>query len=108
MGNKVPPHNQMTKIKLIKAKTEDELLILMNQENAFASQPIQKIDGNWVCFIYQKDFPNEFQNKKELIEKPSEAQIRTLKKMKKYKEGITKQEAWQIINEASKRGKKNE
>lgn len=46
----------MNKVHIIKAKTEDELVEKMNTETPFfASQPIQKKDGTWVCFIYSKE-----------------------------------------------------
>lgn len=43
-----------TKVFVITADTEYDLVRLMNEsdKNFFASQPIQKIDGKWVCFIY--------------------------------------------------------
>ena len=45
-----------TKVFVITAKDEFKLVKLMNKsdKNFFASQPIQKKDGNWVCFIYYK------------------------------------------------------
>ncbi len=46
-----------TKIFVLKAKDEFELVKLMNQSKLdfFASQPIQKLDGTWVCFVYYKE-----------------------------------------------------
>lgn len=43
-----------TKVFVIQAKDEFELVTKMNleQKKFFASQPIQKKDGTWVCFIY--------------------------------------------------------
>jgi hypothetical protein len=43
-----------TKVFVLKAKDEFELVKLMNDSDKefFASQPIQKLDGTWVCFIY--------------------------------------------------------
>lgn len=45
------------KVFVIKAKDEFELVRLMNQSDKkfFASQPIQKKDGSWVCFIYYEE-----------------------------------------------------
>lgn len=49
-----------TKIFVINAKNEFELVKKMNQMNEkrsfFASQPIQKNDGTWCCFIYYTPF----------------------------------------------------
>lgn len=43
-----------TKVFVIQAKDEFELVKKINaeQKKIFASQPIQKKDGSWVCFIY--------------------------------------------------------
>ena len=47
-----------TKVFCLKAKDEFELVKLMNENqkknNVFASQPMQKKDKSWVCFIYYK------------------------------------------------------
>ena len=45
-----------TKIFVITAKDEFELVKKLNLEekNFFASQPIQKNDDSWACFIYYK------------------------------------------------------
>jgi hypothetical protein len=45
-----------TKVFVIQAKDEFELVKKMNQSDKdfFASQPIQKLDESWVCFIYFK------------------------------------------------------
>jgi len=47
---------EKTKVFVIKAKDEYELVKKMNKEEKpiFVSQPIQKKDGTWVCFIYYK------------------------------------------------------
>jgi len=49
-----------TKVFVITAKDEFELVKRMNQEEKkfFASQPIQKKDGTWVCFIYYEGEEN--------------------------------------------------
>lgn len=49
-----------TKVFVIKAKDEFELVKRMNDSDKdfFASQPIQKKDGTWVCFIYYKEIHN--------------------------------------------------
>jgi hypothetical protein len=49
--------NGDTKVFVLTAKTEFELVAKMNSEkrNIFASQPIQKQDGSWICFIYYKE-----------------------------------------------------
>jgi hypothetical protein len=45
-----------TKVFVLNANTEFELVQKMNQEfnkrKVFASQPMQKQDKTWVCFIY--------------------------------------------------------
>ena len=45
-----------TKVFVLLAKDEFELVKRMNEEflkrKVFASQPIQKKDSSWVCFIY--------------------------------------------------------
>jgi len=45
-----------TKIFVIHAVDEFDLVKKMNSSDKdfFASQPIQKKDGTWVCFIYYK------------------------------------------------------
>lgn len=45
-----------TKVFAITARDEFELIKKMNQcdKDFFASQPMQKNDGTWVCFIYYK------------------------------------------------------
>ena len=49
---------QETKVFCLEAKNEFELVKLMNENNkknnVFASQPMQKKNGSWVCFIYYK------------------------------------------------------
>ena len=44
----------MIKTFVLTAKDEFELVKKMNEEKkkVFASQPMQKLDGSWVCFIY--------------------------------------------------------
>lgn len=60
------------------------------------------------CSFYRGELAgkNKF-NKQDLkniikteVDKPSEKQITELKRLNKYKEGLTKKEAWQIINES--------
>lgn len=48
---------EKTKVFVINAKDEFELVKKLNREdkNFFASQPMQKIDKTWVCFIYYKE-----------------------------------------------------
>ena len=48
---------QKTKIFVITAENEFELVKKMNDSDKdfFASQPIQKNNGQWVCFIYYKE-----------------------------------------------------
>jgi len=43
-----------TKCFVLIAENEFDLVKVMNQSDKkfFASQPIQKQDGSWVCFIY--------------------------------------------------------
>ena len=45
-----------TKTFVLSAKDEFELVKKINKSDKeiFASQPIQKKDGTWVCFIYYK------------------------------------------------------
>ena len=45
------------KVFVITAKDEFELVKKLNKEERpiFASQPIQKQDGTWLCFIYYED-----------------------------------------------------
>ena len=46
-----------TKVFVIQAKDEFELVKKINAENRqiFATQPLQKNDGSWVVFIYYKE-----------------------------------------------------
>ena len=46
-----------TKVFVLTAKDEYELVKKMNleQRQIFASQPMQKQDGTWACFIYYKE-----------------------------------------------------
>ncbi|MFH1270155.1 MAG: hypothetical protein ABII03_00785 [Nanoarchaeota archaeon] len=47
---------KQTKIFVVTAKTEFELVKKLNEENkqkkVFATQPMQKLDKSWVAFIY--------------------------------------------------------
>ena len=56
---------KQTKAFVISAKDEFELVKKMNSENKrfFASQPIQKLDGSWVCFIYYESEVKEWNHK---------------------------------------------
>ena len=49
--------NMKAKVFVITAKDEFELVKKLNKEERpiFASQPIQKQDGTWLCFIYYED-----------------------------------------------------
>jgi len=42
------------RIIVLNANTEQELVELMEncKEDIYATQPMQKIDGTWVCFVY--------------------------------------------------------
>jgi hypothetical protein len=98
-----------TQINLITAKDEFELIKKFNEDNNyFASQPIQKIDGSWVMFCYsQEEILNNTSEPLE-NEKPSK-QLATKSQLNYYKakkwsvpKGLTKQEAWKKISEDKK------
>jgi len=52
--NKSQRIDRKTKVFVLIAKDEFELVKKMNEKagSIFASQPMQKNDGSWVCFIY--------------------------------------------------------
>ncbi len=49
----------MTKVFVLTARDEFELVKKMNQaqleKDIFATQPMQKQDGSWLCFIYYRE-----------------------------------------------------
>jgi len=51
---------------------------------------------------YQKDKVGQNKDSELDINKPTYKQIAALKKMGKYKEGLTKKDAWKIISESKK------
>jgi len=101
----------MTKIFVITAKDEFELVKRLNNSEIdfFASQPIQKKDGNWVCFLYYYD--KQPQNNKSAVRTPenknnSKSQLATKKQIDYLHglgvgtpKGLTKLEASKLIEE---------
>ncbi len=98
-------------LSIINAKDEFELVEKVNEDSRefFATTPVQKIDGNWVMFCYQKkeNKIDEFREKRKLEnEKPTneqsatKSQIYYLKQNKiPHKENLTKKEAFKLIKE---------
>lgn len=88
----------MTKVRIIRAKTPEELVEKMNNEQFFASQPMQD-KKDWICFVYS-DKPKEVSLPKQ-NELATEKQVSYLRSlgMEDIPEGLTKQEASKLIEE---------
>lgn len=90
----------MKKVYVIKGKNEEELVKNINcfDKEIFATQPIQKNDNSFIAFVYC-DEDNRLDNEKG-EELATEKQIYFLKKKGvEIKEGLTKQEAFNLIKE---------
>lgn len=101
----------MTKVFVITAKTEFELVKKMNESKIayFASQPTQKNNGEWCCFLYYRDIPlKRIMSSQAITERKSTTSVPATSKQIHFLkqidyEGdlkkITKQEAFQLIKE---------
>lgn len=94
----------MNKIRIIKGKTEEELIAKMNKETFFASQPQPSLDRTyWVCFIYTKETEVnkvDEQTKEEIDDPATEKQIKYLISLNvKIPKNLTKKEASKLIEE---------
>jgi len=95
----------MTKIELIHADNEFELVEKINEskQEYFATQPMQKIDGKWICFAYIKEEstePRRFIRKNIYKEEPAtKKQVDLIKKLNKgiIPAGISKGDANKLI-----------
>lgn len=109
------------KIQLIKANTEEELVEKINnlKIDFFATQPMQKTDSTWVCFIYYEpklegEKPSQESQKHPKIKDPDSPatpkQIKLLKNLKYLGDTskLTKLEASQLIDEGLSGKKKKE
>jgi hypothetical protein len=92
----------MTKVLIIKAKDEFELVKKFNEDKRefFATQPIQKNDGSWILFCYYKDIE---ESKEEFIP-ATKSQLDYIYKneLDVNTENLTKKEAWKLIKEHKK------
>lgn len=91
----------MNKITIIKAKDEDELVKKMSTATFFASQPMQKKDGTWICFLYSKEKEETATPEIGNIDEPAtERQLKYLEVLKvRIPKSLTKKEASQLIEE---------
>lgn len=91
------------KIKLLKAKTAEELAEKMNKEEFFASQPMYA-DGMWYCFLYS----DKDKQASQATGKPAGDELATSKQIdyllnlgvKVNRDNLTKREASALIEEA--------
>jgi len=93
-------------IYLIKAKDEFELVKLLNEIDTelFATQPMQKNDGTWVCFCYK----NKEKDKKTIMATEKQIDLLYQLDIDISPESLTKKEASKLIKEAiSKKKSKN-
>lgn len=85
---------------------EDKINEFIETHDVFSSQVFLKNDGSYDSLIWFHENQAE-----PIIEKPfeppTERQINALKKMGKFKENMSKQEAWVVINQSGgKNGKR--
>lgn len=87
------------------AELEDKINDFGKTHKIFSTQIYPIISDrtlSWYCMVWFEENKAEpiIENKEELA---TPGQISALKKMGKFKEGISKREAWQIINQASRK-----